>query len=56
MGQWITFPILSNKNLAMRDVDFSNATEQASFNRKRSFYPLQAKDVKNPLRDSNVIN
>ena len=56
MGQWITFPILSNKNLAMRDVDFSNATEQASFNRKRSFFPLAAKEIQNPLRDSNVIN
>ena len=56
MGQWITFPICSNKNLAMRDVDFSNATEEASFNRKRSFYPLAAKDIHNPLRDSNVIN
>lgn len=56
MGQWITFPVLSNKNLAMRDVDFSNATEQASFNRKRSFFPLTAKEIQNPLRDSNVIN
>ena len=56
MGQWITFPVCSNKNLAMRDVDFSNATEEASFNRKRSFYPLAAKDKHNPLRDSNVIN
>lgn len=56
MGQWITFPILSNKNLAMRDVDFSNATEEAAFNRKRSFFPLSAKQRNNPLRDSNVIN
>ena len=56
MGQWITFPICSNKNIAMRDIDYSNATEQASFNRKRSFYPLAAKDITNTLRDSNVIN
>lgn len=56
MGQWITFPILSNKNLSMRDVDFSNAIEQTSFNKKRSFFPLVAKEMKNPLRDSNVIN
>jgi len=40
----------------MRDVDYSNATEQASFNRKRSFFPLAAKEMQNPLRDSNVIN
>jgi len=56
MGQWITFPILSNNNLAMRDIDFSQATEEAAFNRKRSFYPLAAKDKHCPLPDSNVIN
>ena len=56
LGQWITFPICSSKNLALRDIDYSNATEQAAFNRKRSFYPLEKMDVHNPLRDSNVIN
>lgn len=56
LGEWITFPICSPKNLALRDVDYSNASEQASFNRKRSFYPLSPKDATNPLRDSNVIN
>lgn len=56
LGQWITFPICSSKNLALRDIDYSNATEQASFNRKRSFYPFSKMDVHNPLRDSNVIN
>lgn len=56
LGQWITFPICSAKNLALRDIDYSNATEQAAFNRKRSFYPLQKMDTHNPLRDSNVIN
>lgn len=56
LGQWITFPILSSTNYAMRDIDFSQATEEAKFNRKRSFYPLNAKDIHNPLRDSNVIN
>lgn len=56
MGQWITFPICSNKNLAFRDVDFSNATEEAMFNRKRSFYPLSPKIKQVTQRDSNVIN
>lgn len=56
IGEWITFPICSTHNLALRDVDFSNATEQASFARKREFYPLRAMDLHNPLRDSNVIN
>lgn len=56
LGQWITFPICSNMNYALRDVDYSNATEEASFNRKRSFYPLMQKDMHNPLRDSNCIS
>lgn len=56
LGQWITFPICSSLNLAMRDVDFTNATEEASFNRKRSFYPLNKMDVNNPLSDSKIIN
>lgn len=56
LGQWITFPICSSKNLALRDIDYSNATEQATFNKKRSFYPLQKMDIHNPLRDSNIIN
>lgn len=56
LGQWITFPIMSSTNLQMRDVDFSQATEEAKFNKKRSFYPLQSMDMNNPLADSNVIN
>jgi hypothetical protein len=43
-------------NLALRDVDYSQATEEAKFNKKRSFYPLEERDVKNNLPDSNVIN
>ena len=62
LGQWITFPICSSRNLAYRDVDSYNTTEEASFNRKRSFYPLYPgqqgpdKGMHNPLPDSNVIN
>lgn len=56
LGQWITFPIRSSMNLALRDVDFSQATEEAKFNRKRSFYPLTKRDIYNKLPDSNVIN
>ena len=55
-GQWITFPVRSSMNLALRDVDYSQATEEAKFNKKRSFYPLDERDVKNNLPDSNVIN
>lgn len=56
LGQWITFPIRSSMNLALRDVDFSQATEEAKFNRKRSFYPLTKRDIYNKLPDSTVIN
>lgn len=56
LGQWITFPIMSSHNLSFRDIDYSNATEQASFNKKRSFFPLEKKNKYLPLRDSNVIN
>ena len=55
-GQWITFPIRSSMNLALRDVDHNQATEEAKFNKKRSFYPLEDMDIKNKLPDSNVIN
>lgn len=55
-GQWITFPVRSSMNLALRDVDYSQATEEAKFNKKRSFYPLEERDIKNNLPDSNVIN
>lgn len=56
LGQWITFPICSSGNLAFRDVDFQNSTEEASFNKKRSFYPLEERDVHNPLLESQTIN
>ena len=55
-GQWITFPVCSALNLAFRDVDFNNTTEEAKLNRKRSFYPLEEQDVKNNLLESQVIN
>ena len=55
-AQWITFPICSSLNLAFRDVDFSQATEEAAFNKKRSFYPLEEMDIYNHLVESNTIN
>lgn len=56
LGQWITFPIRSSMNLALRDVDYTQATEEAKFNRKRSFYPLEDMSISNKLPDSNIIN
>lgn len=55
-GSWITFPICSPYNIAFRDIDFSNATEEASMNKKRSFYPLEEMNPENHLLESNVIN
>jgi hypothetical protein len=50
------FPIRSSLNLALRDVDFNNTTEEAKFNRKRSFFPLENMDIADKLSESNVIN
>lgn len=55
-GQWITFPICSSYNMALRDIDFTQATEEAAHNRKRSFYPLQAMNVYDHLLESDKIN
>jgi hypothetical protein len=43
-------------NLALRDIDFYQATEEAKFNKKRAFFPLEKRDITNRLLDSNVIN
>lgn len=55
-GQWITFPIQSNYNLALRDIDFSHATEEASMNRKRAFYPWEDMNPENHMLESETIN
>jgi hypothetical protein len=47
---------MSSMNLALRDIDFNNATEEAKFNKKRSFYPLEPMDTTNKIFESNVIN
>jgi Na+-driven multidrug efflux pump len=36
--------------------EFYNATEEASFNKKRSFYPLSPMNITDKLPESNVIN
>lgn len=56
IGQWITFPVYSNYNYAMRDIDHYSVTEEATFNEKRSFYPLRECNPHSPLRDSGIIN
>jgi hypothetical protein len=43
-------------NIAMRDIDFKQATEEALFNEKRGFFPLKEKDPLSKLPDSYCIN
>jgi hypothetical protein len=44
-GQWIMFPIRSSMNLALRDLDFNQTTEEAKFNKKRGFFPWDNMDI-----------
>ena len=52
LGVYITFPICSNVNLALRDEDISRSDEKIIFGSNRGFYPL----VKNRLPEATVIN
>src|SRR5574344_1771027 len=58
LGHWITFRVLSNYNLCMRDIDIYNTKEQTVFNKPRSFYPLQKLSLSSEykLPESNKIN
>lgn len=55
-GQWITFPVCSKYNLALRDIDFTKATEEASMNKKRAFYPYEEMNIYDHLLESEMIN
>lgn len=56
LGQWVTYKICSNVNLAMRDIDLSNPSEEAVHGMKRSFYPLQSMEKQLALPESRVLN
>ena len=56
LGHWVTFKICSNVNLAMRDIDFTQPSEEALFKMKRSFFPLQSMDKSINLPESRIIN
>ena len=56
LGHWVTFKICSNVNLSMRDIDLNIPEEEAIFNIKRSFYPLQSMEKSISLPESKVIN
>lgn len=58
LGHWVTFRILSNNNLCMRDVDIMETKEKAIFNKERSFFPLEKLSLsnQNKIAESNKIN
>lgn len=58
LGTWVTFKVLSNVNLSLRDIDQSYPGEQAIFSRSRGFYPYykMSKYSNNKLPESTVIN
>lgn len=56
LGHWVTFKVCSNINLAMRDVEHDNPSEEALHGMKRSFYPLQDLERKVKLPESRAIN
>jgi hypothetical protein len=43
-------------NLAMRDIEFREATEESLLNQKRSFYPLEAMNKSSNIAESDVLN
>ena len=43
-------------NLAFRDIDYSQATEEASMNKKRSFYPWDSMNIHDHQVESNAIS
>jgi hypothetical protein len=58
LGMWVSFKVLSNVNLSMRDCDYHWPTEQAIFNRPRGFYPYYAMNrySNGKQQESNIIN
>ena len=58
IGQWLTFKVMSNINVSMRDIDLMNPAEQSIFGKPRGFFPLNGMSTAgdNKLPDSNVIN
>ena len=58
LGHWVTFRILSNHNLCMRDIDQMETNERVIFNKPRSFFPLEQLSLssQNKIAESNKIN
>jgi len=58
LGHWITFKVLSNVNLSMRDIDQSYFVEQGFTGVPRSFFPLHKnfEDGAFKIPESNILN
>lgn len=56
LGYWVTFKICSSTNLSLRDLTFSNISEESIHNQKRSFYPNKFADKTSHLLESSTLN
>ena len=58
IGSWITWKCLSNYNLGLRALDYTNVEEMALMGNPRSFYPITGAftSVGNKLEDSWKLN
>lgn len=58
LGHWLTFKVMSNINISMRDINLMEPAEQSIFGQPRSFFPLRKmnKNSSTKLPDSNIIN
>ena len=56
IGSWITWKCLSNYNLGLRSLDYTNVEETALMGNPRSFYPISGLSVKNKQEESWKLN
>lgn len=58
LGSWITFPVRSSLNLALRGEDSSNVAEKLECGNNRSFYPRREIDPSgsNKIPESTIYN
>lgn len=58
LGSWVTFPIRTSINTALRSEDGSNVSEKLECGHNRTFYPLYATDASgsNKIPESDAYN
>lgn len=56
IGSWITWKCLSNYNLGLRSLDYTNVEETALMGNPRSFYPMSGLSIKNKQEESWKLN